>query len=114
MKLIMILFPAILFIGCMHAGMSMMGGGAQPPADPILQKEVISAGIKAIATFPPMQQGEDALLTLRLFDLHSDRPISGAAVYFHAQYLQPMDSSGNDIAVEHATRTHTTDIARDA
>lgn len=113
MKSIIILFPAIIFTGCMHAGMSMMGSGAQVARDPILQKEVISGSVKAVATFPPLETGREALLTLRLFDLQTSRPISGAGVYFHAEYTHPMDSSGNDVSPQHAVRLHDMNITRD-
>jgi hypothetical protein len=113
MKSIIALFPAIAFLGCMHAGMSMMGGGDQVPVDPVLQKEVISGSIKAVATFPPLETEQEVLLTLRLFDLHTSQPISGAGVYFHAEYTQPTDSSGNDVAPQHAARLHDKNIIRD-
>lgn len=91
----------------------MMGAGEQVNLDPILQKEVISGTIKAVATFPPLETGQEALLTLRLFDLQTSRPISGAGVYFHAEYTHPMDSSGNDVAPQHAVRLHDMNITRD-
>jgi hypothetical protein len=114
MNPIVVLLPTIALAGCMHGGMSMMGaGGLHGHMDPVLEKEVISGNIKAVATFPAMETGQEALFKLKLIDLQTSQPISGAGVYFHAEYIHPMDSSGHDVALEHAVRTHDMNITRD-
>ncbi|HAL56591.1 MAG TPA: hypothetical protein DCP63_08980 [Bacteroidetes bacterium] len=87
MKVLMLLFSALVFESCMHLGM--MGGRSehQRTAEPVIEKEVTAEGVRAVAVFPPMTMGEPTLLTLRLFDASTGRPVSGAQVLFHAEYL---------------------------
>ncbi len=63
-------------------------------AESVLEKEVIVGDLKATATFPPLQMENDVIVSLRLVDARTSRPISGAKVYFHAQYAHTLDQNG--------------------
>jgi len=100
MKQIILVLSGILFSSCMHLGM--MGGGDgnhsaaahEMTAESVLEKEVIVGDIKATATFPPLQMDNDVVVSLRLVDAKTSQPISGATVYFHAQYAHTLDRNG--------------------
>lgn len=90
---------SFVFLSCMHVGMMGTGGGHQSgashemSAESVLEKEVIVGDIKATATFPPLQMDNDVVVSLRLVDVKTSQPISGAKVYFHAQYAHPLDQN---------------------
>jgi len=76
----------------MHVGMMGTGDGDRSgtrngmTSEPVLEKEVTVGDMRAVATFPPLNFGEDVTLTLRLMNARTSTPISSAQVYLHAQY----------------------------
>lgn len=99
MKATIAVSSMFLLTSCMHMGMMGTGGshhsgsGQQAVTEPVLEKEIISGGVKAIATFPPLKMDSDVVVTLRLIDATTSRPLSGAKVYFHAQYAHKLDQN---------------------
>ena len=99
MKQIILVLSGILFSSCKHLGM--MGGGDgnhsaaahEMTAESVLEKEVIVGDIRATATFPPLEMDNDVVVSLRLVDPKTSQPISGAKVYFHAQYAHKLDAN---------------------
>lgn len=112
MKSLILLLSPLVFSSCMHVGMFGHGGmtghdhssGAQSTTtDPVLEKEVIVDDIKALASFPPLQMDKDVVLTLRLVEVGSARPISGARVYFHARYAHTIEAKSSH---DHSASAH--------
>jgi hypothetical protein len=101
MRTALVLLSCVGLSSCMHVGMMGTGnghhsGGAhEMTTDPVLEKEVIVGDVKAIALFPPLELGKEALLTLRLVEVNTGRPLTGATVSLHAAYV-------HDPATEHA------------
>lgn len=93
----LIIAVSLVFSSCMHAGMMGTGEGHHSGAsleragDHVLEKEVIVGDVRALALFPPLRRGEDVMLTLRLVDANTGTAISGAQVFFHAQYTHTID-----------------------
>jgi hypothetical protein len=87
MKTFILILSSVLLSSCMHLGMLGTGGDHQSSAESVLEKEVTVGEIRATAVFPPLSMGEEARFTLRLADTKTGRPISGARVSFHAEYL---------------------------
>lgn len=99
MKTIILLSIALIFSSCMHVGMMETHGNDQSgkhqiTAEAVLEKEVTSGEIKATAIFPPLQIGKQAVFALKLSDIKSTQPISGAQVSFHSTYLHNAESHG--------------------
>ena len=98
MKTVMALSLSIFFSSCMHLAMGTHGdhqtADHQAAAEPALKKEVVSGDIKATAVFPPLLLGKKSEFTLRLTDVASGRPISGALASFHATYLEKFEGRG--------------------
>lgn len=99
MKTVGIFLLSMVFTSCMHVGMMGShdhheGTASIIQSEPVMEKHVTSGGINAIAVFPPMKAGEEAKLTLRLFDATNASPISGAEVYLHAQYQHRITGDG--------------------
>lgn len=92
---------ALLLSSCMHAGMMGTGDGHHSDAshetmsESILEKEVIVGDIKAIATFPPLQMDAEVVVSVRLVNAKTAKPISGAKVYFHAVYLHTPEATAS-------------------
>ena len=92
MKTLILLLASLLFSSsCMHLGMMGTGTDHQSTPESVLEKEVTVGGIRAIAIFPPLERGKEALFTLRLSDAETGQAISRAQVFFHAEYLHTID-----------------------
>ncbi len=95
MKTVIVVLSGLLFSSCMHVGMMGTGNHSgvahEMTTEPVLEKEVIVGDIRATATFPPLQMEQDVVVSLRLVDAKTSRPISGAKVYLHAQYAHKLD-----------------------
>jgi hypothetical protein len=87
----------------MHMGMPMMHeeGESHGNMEPALQKEVTIGELRAVATFPPLDLGKEAIFTLRLVNARTSAPISGAEVYLHAEYAHSVDSLSNAGEIPH-------------
>jgi len=92
MKTFMIVTLSLFLSSCMHLGM--MGthgdnqlGDHQAASEPVLEKEVLFGDVKATATFPPIQVGEETIFTLKLTDKTTGQPVSNAKVSFHTSFL---------------------------
>jgi hypothetical protein len=101
MRSLIVLLSCFGLSSCMHVGMMgtsdshHSGAAHEMTTQPVLEKEVIVGDVKAIALFPPLDLGEGVLLTLRLTDVRTGRPLTGATVFLHAAYV-------HDPATEHA------------
>jgi hypothetical protein len=91
--LLLSLLSSLALASCMHVGMMGHQSSDVIPAESAVEKELSTDGVRAIAWFPPLEYGEDVTITLRLFDENTHQPISGAKVYFHANYLHTVDST---------------------
>jgi hypothetical protein len=88
MKIIGLIAASVLLSSCMHLGMMMdHGGDPSSSQQPIIEKDVVSGNIRAIVVVPAFELGIETTLRLRLLDEKTGRPLSGAKVSFHAQYL---------------------------
>ena len=58
----------------------------------MLQKDVTIGGVRAVATFPQLELGKEAIFTIRLLNAGTSEPISRAEVYLHAEYAHIVDS----------------------
>ncbi|MGC8896968.1 MAG: hypothetical protein ACP5ON_01840 [Bacteroidota bacterium] len=94
MRVTYLLSASLVFSSCMHLGTPMMHGDIshQSKNQPALEKEVVVGNVKAVATFPPIVAGKQAILTLRVFDAATGEPISGAQVWFHDEYLHKSET----------------------
>lgn len=91
MKAFILTLSSMLFSSCMHLGMMGTGTDHQPLPASVLEKEVTIGGIRATATFPPLERGKEALFTLTLANAQTGQAISQAQVFFHAEYLHTGD-----------------------
>lgn len=115
MKVLTLFLLGILFTSCMHMGMPMMENGHQGhQAEPVLEKEISSGDVKAVATFPPMQAGREEVFTLKLTNKVSREPVTGAQVYFHVALLPHDESTTHSGTSPHNESTDDVDGARDA
>ncbi len=123
MKHVILILSSVLFSSCMHLGMMGAGAGHQSSAQSVLEKEVTVGDIRAIAIFPPLSLGKEALFTLKLVDTRTGQPISRAQVSFHAEYLhksekhqmtghQQMQNMADSITARRTLEEH--DISLDA
>jgi hypothetical protein len=94
MKTISLVGLTFLLSSCMHMGMPLMHGDGESQSirDPVLQKDVTIGGVRAVATFPQLELGKEAIFTIRLLNAGTSEPISGAEVYLHAEYAHIVDS----------------------
>ena len=113
MKSFMLIFSAAMLSSCIHAGMPMMHEANHPGSatESTLEKEVIVGDVKAAAMFPPLELNKETGVTLRLVNVKTSRPISGAEVYFHAEYMHKVDSheehaSGETAHNANSSRSH--------
>ena len=88
-----ILLASLGLASCMHVGMMGHQSSDVIPPERAVEKELSTDGVRALAWFPPLEYGKDATITLKLFDENTHQPISGAKVYFHANYLHTVDST---------------------
>lgn len=101
MKTFFVLLSCAGLSSCMHVGMMETDGGHhgetghEMTTQPVLEKEIVVGDVRAIALFPPFELGKEALLTLRLVDVTTRQPLTGATVSLHAAYV-------HDPATEHA------------
>ena len=115
MKVLTLFLLGILFTSCMHMGMPMMENGHQGhQTEPVLEKEISSGDVKAVATFPPMQAGREEVFTLKLTNKVSREPVTGAQVYFHVALLPHDESTTHSGTSPHDEATDDVDGARDA
>lgn len=92
MKTFMIVTLSLFLSSCMHLGMmgthgDSQSGDHQAASEPVLEKEVLFGDVKATATFPPLQVGEETIFTLKLTDKTTGQPVSNAKVSFHTSFL---------------------------
>ncbi len=106
MKVIIAVATSFLFSSCMSLGMLGMGGmdsmgmnssetDYSHRADTMLEKEVVSGGITAVARIPALTLGNESNLTLTLTDTKTKEPLAGATVFFHAAYLHTPSNQMN-------------------
>lgn len=101
-----------MLTSCMH--LVMVGthpdnedGHSSGASAPVFEKEVLWNDVRASATFPPIQTGKETLFSLKLTDIRSGAPLSGAKVTFHASYLH-----GSEMI--HDARSHLTHTTTDS
>ena len=90
--------------GCMmwmHGDMSGEHGGHRAEAGTALIKEVRQGDVKMTAEIPPLWTGREAALTIKVEDLSSGRPLSGAEVDVT---VQPKDHAGMLKSVQGSAR----------
>jgi len=97
---------AALFVlnGCMmgmHGDMSGGHGGHQAEAGTALVKEIQQGDRKMTAEIPPLWIGREAALTVKVEDVSSGRPVSGAEVDVT---VQPKDHAGMLKSVQGSAR----------
>lgn len=88
----LLLASGFLFSSCMHLGMLGHGEHHEPTSESTLEKEVIAGDVKAVATFPSLESGKEARFTLRLFHSRTLRPLSGAQVFGHFDFIHRVES----------------------
>jgi hypothetical protein len=91
--------------GCMmgmHGDMSGGHGGHQAELGTALVKEVVQDSVKMTAEIPPLWTGREAAFTVKVEDLSSGRPVSGASVDVtvqskdHAGMLKSVEGSARE------------------
>lgn len=114
MKALIVLLPGLLFTSCMHMGMPMMDNTYQGyKGDPVIEKEVTFGGIRAVATFPPLEVGQQRVFTLKLITAASSKPVTRAEAYFHVVSRHQKDSTGNLAAEHHIEGIQGSNITRE-
>ncbi len=98
MKIFILIASSLFLSSCMHLGMMGTDGDhqsrdRQAASESVLEKEVTFREIKATAIFPPLQVGKEAMFTLKLTNVHTGQPLSGAQVSFHAAYVHSAEES---------------------
>jgi hypothetical protein len=90
--------------GCMmwmHGDMSGGHGGHSAEQGTALVKEVVQGDVKMTAEIPPLWTGREAVLTVKVDDLSSGRPVSGADVDV---IVQRKDQGGMVKSIEGSAR----------
>lgn len=101
-------FSVVIFPSCMHTMMSGHGDSShKPDTATALEKEVTSGDLKAIASFPPLEEGRKARLSLRLSSSAASSPISHARVFAYVQ--QPVASGDERSMHDHSTHAASVD-----
>ncbi|MBI4811772.1 MAG: hypothetical protein HY800_10100 [Ignavibacteriales bacterium] len=87
---------SFFFSSCMHMMMNDNHRQQDHNTDSTLQKEVIMGQIKATAMFPPLEINKETEFSLRLVDVTNTKPISGATVMAHIEYVSSDDNMKHD------------------
>ena len=114
MKAIIVFLSSLFFASCMHMGMPMTDmthqghrGGSS------IEKELLSGDIRGVATIPPLTAGRPAVLTLRLSDRTSGKPLTGAEVLFQVDVVEQGDSRDHHAAQHQVEKSEDSSTMRD-
>jgi len=88
MKTIILIISLLFLTSCMHTAMMGSHSEHESMTAPVLEKEITQGDLKALTAFSGFEVGKKTTLSLKLINIKTNQPVSGAEVMLHAIFTQ--------------------------